>query len=133
MPVATPAQVQARVHINSFRVDAVLPFDWGDLSAVAAAASLPTGSSDGASSGTAVYLTASLFNHSCDPNVSVSFPYNDGTVVLTAADDVEAGEELHISYVDEGMSVARRREHLRFAYGFVCDCTRCQEEAGLGG
>lgn len=56
------ASVLARLHINSFRVDAVLPIDWGsggDMLAAAAAA-LQQG---GAGSGSALYLLASLFNH----------------------------------------------------------------------
>lgn len=40
------------------------------------AAAAVTGSEEGRL-GTAVYLLASLFNHSCIPNVDVTFPHNN--------------------------------------------------------
>ncbi len=115
------------MHINSFKVDAILPFSWSDL-ASAAAAAIAAGGHE-AASGTAIYITASLLNHSCDPNLNVGFPYNDGTVVLTAARDVEPGEQLTISYIDRDLPVPARQEQLLFSYGFKCGCDRCKEEA----
>ncbi|KAF8072856.1 Slc35f1 [Scenedesmus sp. PABB004] len=102
--------VMARLHLNTFKVDAVWSFDF---STAGAAAMLGAD----APSGSALYLLASLFNHSCEPNVRVSFPANDATAVFTAARDLAQGEQLFISYVDEG--AAGRREFLRFAYGFA--------------
>ena len=45
-----------------------------NLAAMAAAA---VGEQQGGSLGAAVYLLASLFNHSCSPNVEVTFPMNN--------------------------------------------------------
>lgn len=85
---------------------------------------------DGAgNSGSAVYLLASLLNHSCEPNLAVSWPQNDGMMQLTAARDVSAGEQMGVSYVDGEMALAVRQEHLRYNYGFVCGCQKCVEEA----
>ena len=39
--------------------------------------------------------------------------------------DIEANEELHLSYVDTLISKAERQEHLLNDYGFVCDCEIC--------
>ena len=40
------------------------------------------------------------------------------------------GEQLTISYLDQSMGVQQRREHLRWAYGFVCTCSLCRHQAG---
>jgi len=87
--------VLARLHLNTFKVDAVLPLDWGNAYAAAAAMLQADGSS-----GSALYLLASLFNHSCEPCVNVTFPNNDGTAVYTAARRISAGEQLFITYTD---------------------------------
>ena len=61
------------------RVDALLPPTPSEggatLASMAAAAVL---NSDSARLGTAVYLLASMFNHSCLPNVNVVFPEASG-------------------------------------------------------
>lgn len=62
-----------------YRVDALLPPTPSEggatLASMAAAAVL---SSDSARLGTAAYLLASMFNHSCLPNVNVVFPEASG-------------------------------------------------------
>ena len=54
-------------------------------------------SAGGGSVGSAVYLLASLFNHSCEPNVDVHFSRNDGVATFVAARDIDEGEPLCIS------------------------------------
>ncbi|KAF6266815.1 hypothetical protein COO60DRAFT_1473580 [Scenedesmus sp. NREL 46B-D3] len=92
--------VMARLHLNTFKVDATFPIDWSQGHAAAAAML----GGDAASAGSALYLLGSLFNHSCEPNVHVTFPSNS-TAELDA-----------------------RQEYLAFAYGFRCRCFRCHEE-----
>ena len=76
----------------------------------------------------AMYLEASMFNHSCEPNCTVAHSI-DALEIYTLG-HVAAGEELTISYIaDLDQSVARRREVLRAAYGFDCRCPRCEREA----
>ena len=41
---------------------------------------------------------------------------------------MEDGEELTITYIDSAMEKGARQEFLRWNYGFVCQCPRCQEE-----
>ncbi len=92
-------------------------------------ADLATGSAlDSSSKGSAIYLMASLFNHSCEPSVNVAFPRNNSTLVLTAARDIDPGEELTISYIDHEMGLSARQERLAFAYGFQCGCPKCSDE-----
>lgn len=115
--------VLARLHLNTFKVDAVLPMDWGNPYAAAAAMMQPD-----SSSGSALYLLASLFNHSCEPCVNINFPNNDSTAVFTAARRISAGEQLYISYTDADQEVDVRQEYLAFAYGFRCSCHKCQDD-----
>ncbi|GLC55857.1 hypothetical protein PLESTB_001036400 [Pleodorina starrii] len=119
--------VMARLHLNVFQVHNPLAgADPSDLAAAAAA--LVSGTAGGASSGSAVYQLASLFNHSCEPTLELSFPSLDATAAFTAARDIAPGEELCVSYLDVGLPYAARRRHLEWSYGFVCGCARCREE-----
>jgi SET and MYND domain-containing protein len=112
--------VLARLHLNVFRVD--IPRN--DITDVA---SLARAIAHG--SGTAAYLLPSLANHECDPALHAAWAGGDATLTLTARRDIAAGEEVRITYIDSGAGVAERREQLRFAYGFVCGCAACVEEA----
>lgn len=49
---------------------------------------------------------------------------------FVAARDIDVGEELRISYLDQYLPWHIRQQHLLFAYGFKCGCTRCVEEQG---
>eukprot|EP00884_Botryococcus_braunii_P001973 jgi/Botrbrau1/11777/Bobra.0195s0101.1 len=119
----------ARIHINSFRVDAVFPVNADKSSSLqAAAAAAVLGDAGDAKSGTAVYLLASFFNHSCTPNLACTFPGNNGVAVFTAARDIQQGEELTITYINNELPVGLRQEQLWWAYGFRCSCPLCCEE-----
>jgi SET and MYND domain-containing protein len=80
--------------------------------------------------GYGVWVKASLFNHSCDPNVRKYT--QDRAWIFETARYVVAGEELCISYLgsqDElKMDVMARREKLLKHWGFLCLCTRCITE-----
>eukprot|EP00898_Chlorokybus_atmophyticus_P005000 jgi/Chlat1/5500/Chrsp360S00834 len=100
------ASVMARLHINVFRVDVPMP-------------GVPHGV------GSAAYLLASLFNHSCVPNVEQQWTAT-ATPTFNARFDVKKGEELCISYCDLDWPAEVRQQHLLWAYGFRCTCERCQ-------
>ena len=59
------------------RVDGVLLSGQQHGMSLAAMASAAVTEQQESSLGTAVYLLASLFNHSCSPNVDVTFPTNN--------------------------------------------------------
>jgi hypothetical protein len=125
--------VLSRLHLNVFRVDTVPPLDMaGDPAALlkAAAAAVSGGGTPTSPQGSAAYLMSSMFNHSCEPNVDVTFPENNDQLTLVAATDLPRHTELTISYIDATAGRAARQEQLRFAYGFTCKCTRCAEEDG---
>jgi len=112
--------VLARLHINAFRVD-VLREDIADIAALSRYAA--------EGNGTAIYALPSLLNHDCDPSVHAAWTRGDSTMTLSTRRSVAAGEELRITYIDSSEHVSKRRRDLRFAYGFVCGCAACVEEA----
>lgn len=58
--------------------------------------------------GSALYVTQSKINHSCLPNSVITFPTSDHVLSLKAIEDIKAGDEITISYLDE-CSVDRSR------------------------
>lgn len=65
----------------------------------------------------------SRFNHDCRPNVVF---YIDNLVHFTfAARDIQPGEELTISYLDEFRARKVRTDRTRRSWGFVCTCPQC--------
>ena len=92
--------VLSRLHINVFRVGCMLPppssspvFDGRPSAASPAAGNVLWPAMGATTSGSAAYLAASLFNHSCEPNVEVVFRRNDSTATFVASRDIdEVGE-----------------------------------------
>ncbi|CAG5133463.1 unnamed protein product [Candidula unifasciata] len=76
---------------------------------------------------TAIYPTASLMNHSCDPTIISSF-IND-VLVVKAVKDVEVGEEIFNCYGPHycRMSREERQEVLKSQYHFDCLCQPCSQ------
>ena len=60
---------------------------------------------------------ASMFNHDCDPSVHVACDTTH-EVAFVAARDMQAGDELCISYVDTELPFEERRRALQQQYGF---------------
>ncbi|XP_050079046.1 histone-lysine N-methyltransferase SMYD3 [Anopheles maculipalpis] len=80
--------------------------------------------------GTGMYIGASIIDHSCRPNVCVSF---DGeTLKMRLLEDYPEQEldfsKLFISYIDLIDTTDVRREQLADRYYFHCDCERCRDE-----
>eukprot|EP00927_Polykrikos_kofoidii_P010478 TRINITY_DN14419_c0_g1_i2.p1 TRINITY_DN14419_c0_g1~~TRINITY_DN14419_c0_g1_i2.p1 ORF type:complete len:528 (-),score=111.41 TRINITY_DN14419_c0_g1_i2:79-1623(-) len=69
-----------------------------------------------------------LTNHSCDPNVDVVPMVYTAEVAAIAMRDIAEGEEVLMSYVDEGQSRKARQHHLLGSYGFRCRCTKCEAD-----
>eukprot|EP00759_Apiculatamorpha_spiralis_P031627 PhF_6_TR33515/c0_g1_i1/m.48854 len=79
--------------------------------------------------GQAVYRIGSCFNHSCEPNVQVTYKDdNREDMWAVAMRDIVAGEELYISYIDESLPYWERQLHLFDHYLFRCVCTKCVAE-----
>eukprot|EP01112_Ceratiomyxa_fruticulosa_P004344 TRINITY_DN1485_c0_g1_i3.p1 TRINITY_DN1485_c0_g1~~TRINITY_DN1485_c0_g1_i3.p1 ORF type:complete len:516 (+),score=55.60 TRINITY_DN1485_c0_g1_i3:279-1826(+) len=81
-------------------------------------------------SGTGLLVLMHNANHSCRPNVSIASCENSNTMSLMAIRDIQPGEELVISYIDEDSltDVIERRKAIHSKYLFECKCERCTEE-----
>ncbi|KAI0530432.1 hypothetical protein GGR58DRAFT_518484 [Xylaria digitata] len=71
-----------------------------------------------------LFLNASRFNHSCDPNLWYEADIKDGRWVARACRDIKKGEELFISYILINNPLEERRAAIA-GWGFVCDCPKC--------
>jgi len=75
--------------------------------------------------GTALYRWASYLNHSCVPN-AMYYMGRDMDIVVRAAVDIKAGEEITISYASPPSSVYTRTPALTSALLFKCQCGACR-------
>jgi uncharacterized protein len=66
--------------------------------------------------------TARYINHSCDPNVEAEVDEEEARIMIHAARDIEAGEELLIDYGDEYFD-----EFIR-PYGCMCGTALCRQK-----
>lgn len=89
---------------------------------------------DGKPDVAAVHPYWCLINHDCDPNVSWDWA---GRIQLNARPEriaqpagVRKGEELLNHYCDIRLPVQERREWAKGPLGGLCQCKRCQREAG---
>jgi hypothetical protein len=133
--------VRAYLHLAALLPESLLPHLKTDIShelisrASHNAFSIrPPSSSDGEQSGEflgyGVWPEASIFNHSCEPNV---LKERSGRLwVFRASRDVMKGEELCITYLggdERDFDVQGRRKRLHDEWGFICQCRKCREEA----
>jgi hypothetical protein len=82
--------------------------------------------------GSGLFELQSACNHSCLPSAEINFLHGDHTLTLRALRDIESGEEICISYLDEcniDRSRHSRQKMLRENYLFSCACPRCLEQA----
>ncbi|KAL0967825.1 hypothetical protein UPYG_G00257660 [Umbra pygmaea] len=77
--------------------------------------------------GSAVYPDVALINHSCCPNVIVT--YNGNIAEVRAVQKMVPGDEVLTSYIDLLYPTADRNERLRDAYYFTCDCKECKNKS----
>ncbi|KAM3603022.1 uncharacterized protein V6R79_015295 [Siganus canaliculatus] len=77
--------------------------------------------------GTAVYPDVALINHSCLPSVIVT--YNGTSADVRAVQDMKAGDEVLISYIDLLYPTDDRNNRLRESYYFTCQCQECHSRS----
>lgn len=74
----------------------------------------------------------SKINHDCNPNAEPTFPWSNHVLAIKAIRDIDIGEEITISYLDECFlerSRHSRQKELKENYLFVCHCAKCVEQA----
>jgi hypothetical protein len=77
-------------------------------------------------SGTALFLVASLSNHTCvDPAMMPWFMDSLHNTPFVALRDVAAGEELTMDYASSVSDVRDKRIRNFVTHGFVCQCPNC--------
>jgi len=84
------------------------------------------------SEGSALYELQSKINHSCSPNCEIIFKDNSNVLTLRALKNIQQGDEISISYLDECdlcRSRHSRQKLLKGDYLFVCQCEKCLSEA----
>ncbi|KAK9467228.1 hypothetical protein V1512DRAFT_262251 [Lipomyces arxii] len=69
-----------------------------------------------------------LINHSCDPNCMLMFDKN--MMILRTMRDIDASEQITISYVDNAHPMNERRRHILETYFFDCQCSSCKVPGG---
>ncbi|RZB41600.1 EMP24 GP25L and/or SET domain containing protein [Asbolus verrucosus] len=82
--------------------------------------------------GVALFTLQSACNHSCIPNAEPTYLHNNNKLSLVAVRDIQEGEEICISYLDEcnlQRSRHSRRKELMENYLFACNCIKCEEQA----
>lgn len=78
-----------------------------------------------------LYEYGSLMEHSCVPNVSLSFD-SKYRMTVKAGRDIKKGEHLSIMYTHSLWGSQARRAHLNDAKKFWCVCPRCQDPTEFG-
>ncbi|XP_011502335.1 PREDICTED: SET and MYND domain-containing protein 4-like [Ceratosolen solmsi marchali] len=78
---------------------------------------------------TAIYPSASMMNHSCDPNIINSF--KDQYLIVKAAKDILINDEIFNCYGPHyrRMSKNDRQTALKNQYCFTCNCEACSQLA----
>ncbi|RZB38995.1 uncharacterized protein BDFB_007116 [Asbolus verrucosus] len=79
----------------------------------------------------AIYGTSSMFEHNCSANCSKSFT-NQGHILITAAQPIQEGDHLSISYTDSLWGTPNRRYFLHETKFFWCHCSRCEDPTEFG-
>ncbi|OWA51121.1 hypothetical protein BV898_15618 [Hypsibius exemplaris] len=101
-PIADVVRIRKIVNANAFRLDRAPGHEPSE-------------------DGSALFVSASYFNHSCIPNAI----YND-VVVFHVFKPVACGEEVTVAYEGESAEPFTARKKNYQARGFLCNCQLCQ-------
>lgn len=74
-----------------------------------------------------IHQLASRFNHSCLPNTTHVYNPTLDKETFHTIQDVSAGEELLISYMDGSNWVRSKRQEYLQKWGFECNCPACED------
>ncbi|XP_069464663.1 N-lysine methyltransferase SMYD2 [Ambystoma mexicanum] len=77
--------------------------------------------------GSAIFPDVALMNHSCCPNVIVTYK---GTLAeVRAVQEISNGDEIFTSYIDLLYPTEDRNDRLKDSYFFSCECKECTTKA----
>ena len=81
------------------------------------------------SEASALYPAGALINHACEPNAELEWNHQSTRCEVVALRPLRAGEEVAHCYIERGAFEGRRgRQAALGQYGFVCECSLCQQE-----
>lgn len=72
-----------------------------------------------------VFPLAARMNHACVPNAHNSWHPERQELRVYSVNDIEAGQEITISYLRSYLPCKKRRKKLRQAFAFECNCATC--------
>jgi len=79
----------------------------------------------------ALYAIACRMEHSCQPNVKLSFD-KDFNITVRAGKNIAAGEHISTMYTHALWGTIARRDHLQHTKHFWCTCPRCEDTTEFG-
>lgn len=131
----TPLYVVLKANLVTFIIQVLeLPFDEDTILKVASifdTNSFDVRSFDG-SRFRAIYVTASMMNHSCTPNTRHIILGDDHNFAVIATVPIAKGEMITATYTQSLWGTLDRRKHLRTNKYFDCDCARCKDPTEFG-
>ncbi|XP_059145765.1 uncharacterized protein LOC131932876 [Physella acuta] len=74
-----------------------------------------------------LFPLASTINHSCLPNAEIISTAVNGRpgICVQAVENIAAGDEIFVSYINPDQDKAGRRQALWRRYKFICQCIKC--------
>jgi len=79
----------------------------------------------------AMYAMAAMMEHSCMPNVKITFD-KQFNITVRAARNISEGEHLSTMYTHALWGTIARRDHLAMTKNFWCSCSRCCDPTEFG-
>jgi len=79
----------------------------------------------------ALYALACLMEHSCTPNVMITFD-KQFNITVRAGRDIQEGEHISTMYTHALWGTIARRDHLHITKNFWCTCQRCSDPTEFG-
>ncbi|TKA77424.1 hypothetical protein B0A55_04811 [Friedmanniomyces simplex] len=76
--------------------------------------------------GSGIFQHFSRANHSCTPNVENCFNTITGCEMLHTVRDIDEGEEITVTYIDQLYRPADERQHALRRWEFECECEACE-------
>ncbi|XP_030026011.1 SET domain-containing protein SmydA-8 [Manduca sexta] len=80
----------------------------------------------------AIYLIASMMDHSCKPNTKHIFLGDEHHLAVYATVPIAKGELITATYTQSLWGTLDRRKHLKSNKWFDCECERCKDQTELG-
>lgn len=134
--INTPLYLTLKVNLVTFIIHVLgMPFDEETILKVASifdTNSFEVRTHDGTKRLRAIYLTASMMNHSCRPNTRHVFLGEDHYMAVVATVPIAKGELITATYTQSLWGTLDRRKHLKTSKCFDCYCDRCKDGTEFG-